>query len=98
MDFLGCSNHIGQVPENGFTLGLGDAHDARDKPWVEEQCVPPCDGVRSDQRMFGSNGVPTNWSADRSRVIRLHVCGMQGCQPLKVGLHIGRKHIVCSVL
>lgn len=91
-----CSgHHVGEVLDDGITLGFRDAHDLRDKSRVEEQSVPAGDGVRANERMLGRDWVTANRSTKSSRVVGLHVCRVQSCQALEVGLHIRRKDIVC---
>lgn len=45
MGLLCSGNHLGKVSKNGITLDLGNTDDLRHEPGVEEQTVPPGDGV-----------------------------------------------------
>lgn len=98
MYLLSGGHHVGEVPDDRIALGFGDAYDLGHESWVEEQTVPAGDRVRANERMLGGDRITTNGSSKRSRVIGLHVCRMQRCQTLEVGLHMLRKNIVRCIL
>ena len=64
MKLLGRCNDICKIPDDGITLSLRNANDLSDKTRVEEQRIPPSDGVGPDQRMLGCDRLSTHWSSD----------------------------------
>lgn len=98
MHLLSGGYHFGEVLDDGITLGFRDAHDLGHESRVEEQAVPAGDGVCANERMLGGDRVTTNRPAKSSRVVGLHVCRVQCCQALEIGLHMWRKNIVCRIL
>lgn len=86
---LSGGDHVREVLDDSIALGLGDTDDLSDEAGIEEEGVPAGDGVCADKRVFGGDGFTADRSANGSRVICLHVGGVEGCQTLEIGLHEG---------
>jgi hypothetical protein len=78
MNLLGGGDNIREVLDNSITLSLGDPNDFSDETWVEEERVPAGDWVCADERVFGGDWFAADGSADGSRVVCLHVGGVEG--------------------
>jgi len=98
MHLLSGGHHVGEVPDNGIALALGDADDLSDESGVEEQRVPTSNRVRSNERVRSGDGITADWPANGSRVVGLHIRRVQGGQALEIGLHVRRKNVIRSVL
>lgn len=64
--FLGRGNHVGEIPDDGIALALGNADDLGHEARIEEQRVPASDRVCADERVLGGDGITSNRPADRS--------------------------------
>lgn len=98
MDLLGGGDDVREVLDNSITLSLGDTDDLGHESRVEEECVPAGDRVCANERVFGGDWFTADGPANGSRVICLHVGGVEGCQTLEVRLHEGGEDVVGCVL
>lgn len=98
MHLLGGGDDVREVFDDSIALCLRDTDNLRHKAGIEEECVPAGDGVCPDERVFGCDWFAADGSTDGSRVVRLHVSGVERCQALEIGLHEGGEDVVGCVL
>lgn len=79
MHLLGGGDNVREVLDNSITLRLGDTDDFGHEARVEEECVPAGDGVCADEGVYGGYWFATDGSTNGSRVVCLHVGGVEGC-------------------
>lgn len=87
MSFLSGRNNLVEIRDDVIALRLGNANDLRHETRVEEQRLPSSDRVRTDQRMLRDDGLTSDWTAQFTRALSLHLSGVQGSKTLQVLLH-----------
>lgn len=98
MNLLGGGDDVREVLDNKITLSLGDTDDLGDETRVEEEGIPAGDGVGANERVYGGYWFTADGSTQGSRVVCLHVGGVEGRETLEIGLHEGGEDVVGCVL
>lgn len=98
MDLRTRSHNLIQQADNMIALRLGDAHDLGHESRVEEDALPPCNGVCADERVLRRHGLAAHGAAQVARSLGLQLGGVDGRERLEVFLHVRGEHVVCGIL
>ena len=95
---VGCGNHFIQVVDDVVTFEFGHTNDLGDESRVEEQRLPACDGMDTNEWVLGCDWISANRTAFSDGVVGLHVGGVQCGQAFQILLIVGRQRIIGGIL
>ena len=67
MKLISCGDYFVKKAYDGVALDFRDTNDCFDKARVEEQRLPSCHGVCTDERMLRDDWLPTQGTVESSR-------------------------------
>lgn len=97
MNFLRGSHELIQVVDDCIGLRFWDSNDGCDKPRIEEDRLPACDWIHSDQGMLGNDRLASHCSTEGDGSVCLNPGRMKGLKPLHVLLHTRRKKVIDGI-